>query len=327
MVDRLKNINSFKIRRFFIFTVSVCMLFTSVLQLTGCSGKKNGSVKKDNQVYLYYCNKDRTKLVYEIYTPEKEQCDERVNELLEEMNNTSSNPDTVTAKPEEVRILGVNREDDTLIVNFSATYNDMNSVEEVLCRAAIVLTLTQIEGVTYVEFNIENIPLIIDEEVNEEMGAMKAEDFVDIVSDDSNINSMSKYELTVYYINENNMLEPYVYDIYENGKKSTENIVIDKLKEIPEDKDGITPSLSENVRVISTVTKDGICYVNFSEDFLKIENGMSPELNIYSIVNSLCEINQVNKVQISVEGNTDVTYGNEISLKYAFSRDLDFVEK
>ena len=74
------------------------------------------------------------------------------------------------------------------------------------------------------------------------------------------------------------------------------------------------------------MTKDGICYVNFDNSFLTESTDVSPELEIYSIVNSLCELSYINKVQISINGETNVKFKDSISLEYTFTRNLDIVK-
>ena len=47
---------------------------------------------------------------------------------------------------------------------------------------------------------------------------------------------------------------------------------------------------------------------------------------IYAIVNSLVELQNVNKVQILVSGETPKVYREKISLETIFERDMDLVE-
>ena len=46
-----------------------------------------------------------------------------------------------------------------LSIHFDADYSSMTEVEEVLCRAAVVLTMTQIPGVDCVSFYVADAPL------------------------------------------------------------------------------------------------------------------------------------------------------------------------
>ena len=53
---------------------------------------------------------------------------------------------------------------------------------------------------------------------------------------------------------------------------------------------------------------------------------VSPAVTIYSIVNSLCELSNVNKVQISVKSNTNILFRDTIDLSQPLERSLDIIE-
>ena len=47
---------------------------------------------------------------------------------------------------------------------------------------------------------------------------------------------------------------------------------------------------------------------------------------IYSITNSLVELTSVNKVQISINGESNINFGESVLLDQPLSRNLDLVE-
>ncbi|MBR4965029.1 MAG: GerMN domain-containing protein, partial [Lachnospiraceae bacterium] len=61
--------------------------------------------------------------------------------------------------------------------------------------------------------------------------------------------------------------------------------------------------------------------------FLTQVYSVNSEVTIYSLVNSIIALNNVNKVQISVNGKTEVTYMESISLTNYFERNLDLVRQ
>lgn len=73
-------------------------------------------------------------------------------------------------------------------------------------------------------------------------------------------------------------------------------------------------------------TKDGICYVNLDKSFLNQKDKVTSDVAIYSIVNSLVELSNVNKVQFSVDGDTNVNYRDNTSLAVPFERNLDIMQ-
>ena len=89
--------------------------------------------------------------------------------------------------------------------------------------------------------------------------------------------------------------------------------------------EGAYPVANPTTKIVSVTTKDGICYVNLSEDFLSQPYSASADVTIYAITNSLVELSNVNKVQITVNGNTNISYREKISLNSIFERNLDLL--
>ena len=73
--------------------------------------------------------------------------------------------------------------------------------------------------------------------------------------------------------------------------------------------------------------REGICYVNFDEGFLNMDYKISPEVRIYSVVNSIVEGGEMGQVQILINGKTDAVYQDNITLEKPFSRNLELVEE
>ena len=65
----------------------------------------------------------------------------------------------------------------------------------------------------------------------------------------------------------------------------------------------LSPCLSGDTKLISVSTQNGCCYLNFTDTFLQ-DAIVRPEIAVYSIVNSLTEIQGIDSVLISVNGAT-----------------------
>ena len=78
--------------------------------------------------------------------------------------------------------------------------------------------------------------------------------------------------------------------------------------------------INPETKIVNILTKDGICYVNLDSNFLTVINNVSTEVAVYSIVNSLVELDNINKVQILVNGEVPTTFSNS-----TFERNLDYV--
>ena len=86
------------------------------------------------------------------------------------------------------------------------------------------------------------------------------------------------------------------------------------------------PSINPNTKIRGVTVKDNICYVNLSEDFLTQTTNVAPDVTIYSITNALVELENVNKVQISIEGNNAVVFRDTYELTTLFERNLDILK-
>ena len=70
----------------------------------------------------------------------------------------------------------------------------------------------------------------------------------------------------------------------------------------------LQPTLSPNTKILGVSIAEGICYVNLDKSFLSDTMNVQEKLPIYSIVNSLTDACNLRGVQISVEGETKVTF-------------------
>ena len=91
-----------------------------------------------------------------------------------------------------VKVLGFEVEDGNITVDFGGGYYEMGTVREVLCRAAIVQSLVQIDGIESVSFEVEGNPLTDDK--GQIVGSMRAEDFIENTG--SALHSYEKTDLT-----------------------------------------------------------------------------------------------------------------------------------
>ena len=78
--------------------------------------------------------------------------------------------------------------------------------------------------------------------------------------------------------------------------------------------------MPKNTKVLNVSLTDNTCYVNLDSGFISGDTDVAEYIPIYAIVDSLTELQTVNKVQITVNGSADVTYRNVISLAQPLER-------
>ena len=86
--------------------------------------------------------------------------------------------------------------------------------------------------------------------------------------------------------------------------------------------DKLESLISENTKINSAVLKGNVLYVDFSKEFLNNKSGIEEESKvIYSIVNSLTELNEVSYVRILIDGEENKSFNdNAINFIENFAR-------
>ncbi len=211
---------------------------------------------------------------------------------------------------------------DQLVLDLSDAYSELSPTREILVRAAIVRTLTQIEGVNTVSITVDAMPYM--DKSGNYVGTMTADSFVD--NEGVEINAYEEASLRLYFANENgDKLVECNRSVMYNTNLPLERLVLEQLIEGPEGEEAY-PVINSATKVISVTVTEGVCFVNLDSGFLESVGNVTPEVSIYSIVNSLAELSTVHKVQFMVNGSSEVMYKEVIDLEQDFSRNLDIVE-
>lgn len=296
---------------------SICLYLCCLFCFAGCKKQVTESVQ--GGFLLYFVDNTKQQLVTIDYKMKSEAVYERVQELFEEMSASSKNINYVSAIPEDVAVESYYISDNILYVDFSSQYYQMNHIDVMLCKAAVVLTMTQMEEIEYVSFTV-NEQTILDEKGRP---VMKASDFVD--HSGSSINAYQELEVELYYANDTgDGLVATGYSGLVAQNSSAEKFIIERLIKGSTD-NRLRRTIPSGTKLLSVTTKDGICYVNLNETFLEAAPEVSAEVQLYSLVNSLVELPHVNKVQITINGETNVKFRDYVSLEDAFNRNLDII--
>ncbi len=297
---------------------SLLGLLLFLLLLAGCA--RQG--KEQSEYSIFYLNKEETKLLPVPYEPGAEKSERLISELLRELARQPESVDYKSPLGERVQVLSWSLLEGQLQLTFGSEYTQMDPVSEVLCRAAVVRTLSQVEGVEFISFSIGDAPLV--DKNGTPIGMMTAESFIE--NPGEQINSIQTATITLYFADKSgDKLVQEVQECHYNSNISMEKLVIEKLIKGPLGAEGIS-AIPSGTKLINVSVLDGVCFVNFDEGFMAQNYEIEEGVVIYSIVNSLVELTNVNKVQISVNGDTSKTYREKFSLSTVYERDLDYLE-
>ena len=296
------------------------LLLAVPLLLAGC-GKKQ---QEDESGYrIWYINQDETCLKYENKELQSKNEEGMLREMMEVMRETPEDEDLKPVIPEDVQLLDFDFEHNQLYLNFSPEYKKMPKVYEVLCRAAIVRTLGQIDGVEYVDFQINGEPLTYLD--GKEIGLMNEDQFIENAGEE--INAYKTADLTLYFANKegDKLVEQRVAMEY-NSNISLEKLIVEQLIAGPPF-DGAYPTIPSETKLLNISIKDNICYVNLDEGFLGTGYNVTESIPVYSIVNSLIDNTDAQKVQISINGETNRMFRESISFDTIFEKNEELIEQ
>lgn len=299
--------------RFFLLGVLLC------LGMAGCSGQNE---EEESGYRIWYINKDETRLAYEYREMRAENTEGLLNEALEFLREEPEDENYKPPLPEDVRIESYEIEHNQLYLNFSVEYMDMLKVYEVLCRAALVRTLCQIPEIDYIGFRVADQPLM--DLRGKAIGLMNEDQFIENAGEE--INAYRTADLTLYYTNETgDKLVSQRVPMEYNSNISLEKLIVERLIDGPP-YEGAYPTIPANTRLVSVSVRDGICYVNLDAGFLETGYNVAESIPIYSIVNSLIRNTDAQKVQISIDGETNRIFRESISFDTIFERNEELVE-
>ncbi len=313
----MRREHSFSAKRILSLILITALVMTV---LSGCEKR----VKNDpNAFKIYYVNNSETGIVavdYEIKSPLSDP-EAVAAELIEQLGTMPERRQYEAPLTGDVHLIDYSVSDKLLTLNFDTHYADIGRTIEILDRAAIVRTFTQLKDIDYVSFQVEGAPLT--DHYGNIIGNMSADTFIFNVGNE--INTYEKVELKLYFANESgNRLIPVYRSVVYNSNISMERLAVEQIISGP-NTDICFPTVSPNSRINSINVKDGVCYIDFDQSFLTQPYNVTAEVALYSIVNTVAELLDVNKVAFSVNGEADFTF-MDLSVTGPFERNLDIID-
>lgn len=299
-------------------------LLVLLLPLLAVAGCQNGA--EDNALCnVYYLNKENTKILPKPYELKADASDTHavIEEFILQLTEDTGDVDYQQPIPEGVFILDYVLEKKLLTLYFNDAYSGMDKIDEALTRAAVVRTLTQVDGVECLTFYVGDVPLTGRD--GQPVGVMTNDSFIE--NPGEQINSIQEATLVLYFANQKgNALVKETQNVHYSSNISMEKLVMEHLLEGPQDENA-QAAIPAGTKLMNVSVLDGVCYVNLDEAFLNHNYNVEEPIVIYSIVNSLSEISTINKVQISVNGDTNGVYRDSLSFDTIYERNLDYVEE
>ena len=291
-----------------------CLLMACCLLLTGC--------KTDQETVEYYLYQVTGDGIGETaYEPSTQDTEGMVEEMAGLLNEKGSQEEPGPL-PQEAVIASWKLDGGTLYLDMEASYGNLDSVQEILCRAVLVKTFVQIPEIRYVQITVEGADLTTSQ--GNAVGLLSADSFLENSGEE--INSYRYSDITLYFATEDGQkLVQEDRKVYYISSTPIEQVVVEQLIRGPQE-DGHYPTISPNTRIIGVSVSDGIGYVNLDQNFTTGTLTVQEEIPIYSIVNSLIRSGNVKKVQISINGDTGVTFRESMDLDRLYEWNEELIE-
>lgn len=150
--------------------VIMALLMICCLLTVGCHKEESYDME------IYYLNSEGTSLNTEGYNLKSDTAEKQVQEVLKKMQSPKDSVECTPAVPTDIMITDVRLEDGRLDLYFSEDYEILDVASEALLQAAVVRTVTQLDGVDRMQFHVADE--VLKDHHGNEVGYLRSEDFV-----------------------------------------------------------------------------------------------------------------------------------------------------
>lgn len=290
---------------FMIITVLMLCLLAG-----GCSVEVQNDPNTQSVYYLYDISADETQLEKVDYNPEETTAEYMLKDMMQQMNQKEDDVERISLLPDDVQ-MNYSVEDDVLVVNFNSQYTQMSKAREILVCAGVVKTFLQVPGISAVRFTVENQDLT--DSKGESVGEMTADTFAEFSGNEPDAYCSTTF--TLYFTDKDgqNLVKEQRTVRYRRSIPK-ERIVLEQLMKGPMEK-GHYPTIPENTEILDVTIADRICYVAFDRVFSSYALDVSEKIPVYSVVNTLLDALEADKVQITVGASDKLDiFGQKMSL-------------
>ena len=113
-------------------------------------------------------------------------------------------------------------------------------------------------------------------------------------------------------------------NVYYRRSLPKERVVLEQLAKGPME-EGHYATIPDSSLVLSVITADRICYINMNSTFRDETPEVGENISIYSVVNSIIDSCDVDRVQISIEGSTEGNFQDSLPLYKFYEKNEDLI--
>lgn len=309
-----------KYKNLIIPAAAVVILAAVIITITFCTGDRS---KNRYNAALYFYNEQQTAIEAESrtihYTDRQELAELIVGELIKGPESAKSR----RVIPSDTKLISVSGvEDGEVIVNMSKEFQTGDNKNDVLAIYSVVKSLCAVRGIDRVKVVTDGTDILSAD--GSIIGFLTDQD-INLSTDTYN---SEMREVTLYFpLNDGGGLGREIRSIRVTDQQPLAQYLINELIKGPQT-EGLYASMNGETKIHSVEIMNGICFVNFTQSFIEKNAGSAEQekLTITSIVDSLTELDNIERVQILIDGMRVHDFGS-INIFGLFARDESVIAK
>ncbi len=289
--------------------ITALLLVFMLAFVSGCSSDKGAG---NAEIDLYFSNMSKDSLAVQKAVISKDDMKDTVTLAKKVMSLLLAGPTAEGYKaliPKDTLLRGASmsyEEIGTLNIDLSKEYYSSRDKkappsEELMARYSIISTLCQFEDIKKVKIYVDGKDMYASSGKNVVLSSMGASSVM--INSPSSMETKTEKFVTLYFTDKNGI------NLYSETRKATmtdnslEKTIVNELIRGPVSNDYVR-TFSDSTQLISAETTEGVCFVNFSGGFLSDmgEGAYNEKSAVYSVVNSLTRLPDIEKVQILIDG-------------------------
>ena len=276
--------------------------------------KERSFLKSD--IDLYFLNESESTLVSEKHTIKYHNENDIEAAVVEEIIKGPDNGKNKPVLNKKTRLNAIDNTDSANItVDFNYRFKTGDTAKDVLTTYAVSKTLCGLDRVERVKITVDRNDVPTAE--GKPIGFLSNSD----INLSTDTNTSETREVTLYFVDKStNKLVAEKRNIKVNDQLPLAQYIINELIKGTE-VDAHSDVLDKNTILAGVNITDSICFVNFEKSFINKNSGSENKENlaVYSIVNSLTELDNIARVQFLIDGKIEPHF-DKIQLDGLFER-------
>lgn len=295
--------------------IGLILLMSTIL--TACNMKDSINSQEDT-LKLYFFDPNQNGWIIEevkVQLDEKAPSESKIYAVIDALYKGPKTTNLQGSTSIDLKIKNISLKDQTAFINFSEEYDELEIDDQMMIRASLVYSLTELEFVTGIEFLKENQPLTNSK--GEKIGEMTRSNILTGALDPTPPTDM---QTIILYFTKPNSDKLYAEprDIQVNENIPLEKYIMDELIKGPKTEGLISP-LPVGTKLNDIKTQESVSQVDLSYDKV-MASPIGEQLLVYSIVNSLTEVPQIKKVSFLKDGKKQTDIVGTIDFNTLFER-------